>query len=105
MTVHLLPPPSSPTFRGSQWCIFRREHPLSSPPAAPGRGVAQLWSQRQRPSATCATWSGFHYRTFDGRHYHFLGRRTYLLAGAADSTWAVHLSPGALVRSLGTVSW
>ncbi|ELK05197.1 SCO-spondin [Pteropus alecto] len=55
--------------------------------------VAQLWSQRPRPSATCATWSGFHYRTFDGRHYHFLGRCTYLLAGAADSTWAVHLEP------------
>ncbi|KAF7482818.1 hypothetical protein GHT09_005838 [Marmota monax] len=55
--------------------------------------VGQLWSQRQRPSATCATWSGFHYRTFDGRHYHFLGHCTYLLAGAADSTWAVHLRP------------
>ncbi|XP_037691794.1 SCO-spondin-like [Choloepus didactylus] len=57
--------------------------------------VGQLWSQRQRPSATCATWSGFHYRTFDGRHYHFLGHCTYLLAGAADSTWAVHITPSA----------
>ncbi|KAB1276572.1 SCO-spondin [Camelus dromedarius] len=55
--------------------------------------VAQLLSQRQRLSATCSTWSGFHYRTFDGRHYHFLGRCTYLLAGAADSTWAVYLEP------------
>ncbi|GAB5568912.1 otogelin-like protein [Prionailurus iriomotensis] len=55
--------------------------------------VAQFWSQRQQPAATCTTWSGFHYRTFDGRHYHFLGRCTYLLAGAADSTWAVHLTP------------
>ncbi|XP_055461492.1 SCO-spondin [Psammomys obesus] len=55
--------------------------------------IGQLWSQRQRPSATCATWSGFHYQTFDGRHYHFLGRCTYLLAGAMDSTWAVHLRP------------
>ncbi|CAO2603537.1 Sspo, partial [Lemmus lemmus] len=55
--------------------------------------VAQLWSQRQRLSAICSTWSGFHYRTFDGRHYHFLGQCTYLLAGAVDSTWAVHLRP------------
>ncbi|XP_017177065.1 SCO-spondin isoform X4 [Mus musculus] len=55
--------------------------------------VGQLWSQRQRPSATCATWSGFHYQTFDGHHYHFLGQCTYLLAGAMDSTWAVHLRP------------
>ncbi|KAK2096850.1 hypothetical protein P7K49_025884 [Saguinus oedipus] len=67
----------------------------SSPaPLQPLAGaVGQLWSQHQRPSATCASWSGFHYRTFDGRHYHFLGRCTYLLAGAADSTWAVHLRP------------
>ncbi|KAM8818088.1 LOW QUALITY PROTEIN: SCO-spondin-like [Rhynchonycteris naso] len=55
--------------------------------------MAQLWSQCQRPLATCATWSSFHYRTFDRCHYHFLGHCTYLLAGAADSTWAVHLSP------------
>ncbi|GAB1290783.1 SCO-spondin [Apodemus speciosus] len=55
--------------------------------------VGQLWSQRQRLSATCATWSGFHYQTFDGHHYHFLGQCTYLLAGAMDSTWAVHLRP------------
>lgn len=55
--------------------------------------MARFWSQRQRPSATCATWSGFHYRTFDGRHYDFLGRCAYLLAGSADATWAVHLTP------------
>ncbi|XP_042533232.1 SCO-spondin-like [Dipodomys spectabilis] len=56
--------------------------------------VGQLRSQHQHPLATCATWSGFHYRTFDGRHYHFLGRCTYLLAGAVDSSWMVHLRPG-----------
>ncbi|XP_016050982.1 PREDICTED: SCO-spondin [Miniopterus natalensis] len=83
----------------SQACLScsSQQLPGSTPSPAllqplPG-AVAQLWSQRQRPLATCATWSGFHYRTFDGRHYHFLGRCTYLLAGAADSTWAVHLRP------------
>nr|XP_045016023.1 SCO-spondin [Jaculus jaculus] len=60
----------------------------------PVGAAGQLWSQRRQPLATCATWSGFHYRTFDGRHYHFLGRCTYLLAGAVDSDWAVHLAPG-----------
>lgn len=55
--------------------------------------MAQLWRQHQCSSATCATWLGFHYRTFDGRHYHFLRHCTYLLAGAADTTWAVHLTP------------
>ncbi|XP_078198084.1 SCO-spondin isoform X14 [Callithrix jacchus] len=75
----------------------------SSPaPLQPLAGaVGQLWSQHQHPSATCASWSGFHYRTFDGRHYHFLGRCTYLLAGAADSTWAVHLRPGDRCPQLG----
>ncbi|XP_053409722.1 SCO-spondin-like [Nycticebus coucang] len=84
----------------SQACLnCSRQHlPVSaSPPALlqPLAGaVGQLLSQRQRPSATCATWSDFHYRTFDGRHYHFLGHCTYLLAGTADSSWAVHLRPG-----------
>ncbi|XP_004594559.2 SCO-spondin [Ochotona princeps] len=63
--------------------------------------VGQLWSQHQRPSATCSTWSGFHFHTFDGRHYHFLGHCTYLLAGMADSTWAVHLRPGGHCRQPG----
>ncbi|KAK2507918.1 hypothetical protein MC885_019192 [Smutsia gigantea] len=49
--------------------------------------VAQLWRQHQRSSATCATRSGFHDRTFDGCHYH------PLLAGAADCTQALHLTP------------
>lgn len=82
-------------------CIQRLTHAVSCSGNASSEAllqplagaVGQLWSQRQRPSATCATWSGFHYQTFDGRHYHFLGRCTYLLAGAADSTWAVHLRP------------
>ncbi|XP_048069099.1 SCO-spondin [Ursus arctos] len=85
---------------GSSWACLScssRHLPGNAPAPAllqPLAGaVAQFWSQRQQPSATCATWSGFHYRTFDGRHYRFLGRCTYLLAGAADATWAVHLTP------------
>ncbi|XP_039109837.1 SCO-spondin-like [Hyaena hyaena] len=83
----------------SQACLScpGRHLPGSAPPPASLQplvgAVAQFWSQRQQPAATCTTWSGFHYRTFDGRHYHFLGRCTYLLAGAVDSTWAVHLTP------------
>ncbi|XP_068939311.1 SCO-spondin-like [Petaurus breviceps papuanus] len=56
--------------------------------------VGHLRSQHQGLSATCMTWSGFHYRTFDRRHYHFLGRCTYLLAGDTDAAWAVYLIPG-----------
>uniref|UniRef100_A0A8D2L3M7 SCO-spondin n=1 Tax=Varanus komodoensis TaxID=61221 RepID=A0A8D2L3M7_VARKO len=48
---------------------------------------------RPRPFATCAAWAAFHYRTFDGRHFRFHGRCAYVLAAAADGTWAVHLSP------------
>lgn len=89
------PPPPSPSFLLRDWVGVSPPGTVPSPALLqPLAGaVAQLWSQRQRPSATCATWSGFHYRTFDRRHYHFLGRCTYLLAGAADSTWAVHLEP------------
>ncbi|XP_012589306.1 PREDICTED: SCO-spondin [Condylura cristata] len=75
----------------------RQRGPGDAPSPAPLRplagAVAHLWSQHQRPSATCAAWSGFHYRTFDGHHFRFLGRCSYLLAGAADSSWAVHLTP------------
>ncbi|KAM7121113.1 LOW QUALITY PROTEIN: SCO-spondin-like [Molossus nigricans] len=85
--------------RGHSWqddhspaclCCSGQQLPGSTPSPAllqPLAGAAaQLWSHSQRPSATCATWSGFHYRTFDGCHYHFLGR-------CCDSSWAVHLRP------------
>ncbi|XP_006887346.1 PREDICTED: SCO-spondin [Elephantulus edwardii] len=65
----------------------------STPTLATLQPLAGVWGQLPHPSATCATWSGVHYRTFDGRHFHFLGHCTYLLAGAADSSWAVHLLP------------
>ncbi|XP_029943604.1 SCO-spondin, partial [Salarias fasciatus] len=42
-------------------------------------------------SATCSSWGGAHYRTFDRRHFHFQGGCTYLLASSADGTWAVYI--------------
>ncbi|XP_044534907.1 SCO-spondin-like [Gracilinanus agilis] len=83
----------------SSWPItggsFSPGNHLSPALLQPSPGVVgHLRSQRGGLSATCTTWSGFHYRTFDGHHYHFLGRCTYLLAGDADATWAVYLLPG-----------
>ncbi|CAG5895700.1 unnamed protein product [Menidia menidia] len=43
-------------------------------------------------SATCMSWSGAHYRTFDRKHFHFQGTCTYLLASSTDGTWAVYIS-------------
>ncbi|XP_071400243.1 SCO-spondin-like, partial [Centroberyx affinis] len=43
-------------------------------------------------SATCMTWGGTHYRTFDRKHFHFQGSCTYLLASSTDGTWAVYIS-------------
>uniref|UniRef100_A0A8D3EE01 SCO-spondin n=1 Tax=Scophthalmus maximus TaxID=52904 RepID=A0A8D3EE01_SCOMX len=43
-------------------------------------------------SATCMSWGGAHYRTFDRKHFHFQGTCTYLLASSTDGTWAVYTS-------------
>ncbi|CAK6975811.1 SCO-spondin isoform X5 [Scomber scombrus] len=43
-------------------------------------------------SATCMSWGGTHYRTFDRKHFHFQGSCTYLLASSTDGTWAVYIS-------------
>lgn len=43
-------------------------------------------------SATCMSWGGAHYRTFDRKHFHFQGTCTYLLASSTDGTWAVYIS-------------
>ncbi|TKS88049.1 SCO-spondin Precursor [Collichthys lucidus] len=43
-------------------------------------------------SATCMSWGGAHYRTFDRKHFHFQGSCTYLLASSTDGTWAVYIS-------------
>ncbi|KAK7881858.1 hypothetical protein WMY93_030267 [Mugilogobius chulae] len=42
-------------------------------------------------SATCMSWGGSHYRTFDRKHFHFQGGCTYLLASSTDGTWAVYV--------------
>uniref|UniRef100_A0A8C7VBG6 SCO-spondin n=1 Tax=Oryzias sinensis TaxID=183150 RepID=A0A8C7VBG6_9TELE len=49
-------------------------------------------SRAPRASGTCMTWGGAHYRTFDGKHFHFQGSCTYLLASSTDGTWAVYIS-------------
>uniref|UniRef100_A0A3Q2QHI6 SCO-spondin n=1 Tax=Fundulus heteroclitus TaxID=8078 RepID=A0A3Q2QHI6_FUNHE len=43
-------------------------------------------------SATCMSWGGTHFRTFDQKHFHFQGSCTYLLASSTDGTWAVYIS-------------
>ncbi|XP_072234960.1 SCO-spondin [Leuresthes tenuis] len=43
-------------------------------------------------SATCMSWGGAHYRTFDMQHFHFRGTCTYLFASSTDGTWAVYIS-------------
>ncbi|KAI9545246.1 hypothetical protein NQZ68_037826 [Dissostichus eleginoides] len=43
-------------------------------------------------SATCMSWGGAHYRTFDRKHFHFQGSCTYLMAASTDGTWAVYIS-------------
>uniref|UniRef100_A0AAY5L1M4 SCO-spondin n=1 Tax=Esox lucius TaxID=8010 RepID=A0AAY5L1M4_ESOLU len=43
-------------------------------------------------SATCLSWGGAHYRTFDRKHFHFQGSCTYILASSTDGTWAVYIS-------------
>ncbi|XP_029005418.1 SCO-spondin [Betta splendens] len=43
-------------------------------------------------SATCMSWGGAHYRTFDRKHFHLQGSCTYVLASSSDGTWAVYIS-------------
>ncbi|XP_056407686.1 SCO-spondin-like [Hyla sarda] len=49
-------------------------------------------SPRHRLFSTCVTWGGFHYRTFDGKHYNFHGDCMYNLASSIDANWAVFVS-------------
>ncbi|KAI5606502.1 SCO-spondin, partial [Silurus asotus] len=45
-----------------------------------------------KASATCMSWGGAHYRSFDRKHFHFNGGCTYVLAASTDGTWAVYIS-------------
>ncbi|XP_053322587.1 SCO-spondin-like [Spea bombifrons] len=56
--------------------------------------------------STCVTWGGFHYRSFDGKYFHFHGACAYNLASSTDGTWAIRISeercsgPGPCPRGL-----
>ncbi|CAI5789335.1 SCO-spondin [Podarcis lilfordi] len=68
---------------------------LLRPPSPTALLVTSARHRRHRhPFATCATWAGFHYRSFDGKHFRFHGSCAYSLAAASDGTWAVYLSAG-----------
>ncbi|KAJ8278768.1 hypothetical protein COCON_G00058340 [Conger conger] len=66
---------------------------LADSPSTPLRRGGVLGALRNpQGSATCLTWGGAHYRTFDRKHFHFLGSCTYIMASSTDGTWAVYLS-------------
>ncbi|XP_077160383.1 SCO-spondin-like isoform X2 [Paroedura picta] len=62
-------------------------------PSVPSAFLARLGHLRQ-PFATCMTWAGVHYRSFDGKHFRFHGNCTYTFAASSDGTWAVQVSSG-----------
>ncbi|XP_073720146.1 SCO-spondin isoform X2 [Misgurnus anguillicaudatus] len=70
-------------------CTYTLLPDMSSPLIRGGliRGVRD-----PQASATCMSWGGSHYRTFDRKHFHFQGTCTYLLASSTDGTWTVYIS-------------
>ncbi|XP_056155186.1 SCO-spondin [Lampris incognitus] len=56
------------------------------------RGGLLVNTRDPQGSATCMTWGGTHYRSFDRKHFNFQGSCTYLLASSSDGTWAVYSS-------------
>lgn len=75
----------------------RRHLPMAgeaSPQPSPAVSLRGAAARHRGPSASCLTWAGSRYRTFDGKHFHFSGECTYSLAAAADGTWAVSIAAG-----------
>ncbi|KAM4026917.1 LOW QUALITY PROTEIN: SCO-spondin-like [Anomaloglossus baeobatrachus] len=60
----------------------------------PFLSTALIGGPLYRLFSTCVTWGGFHFRTFDGRHYNFHGRCAYNLASSSEASWAVFVSGG-----------
>ncbi|XP_053120701.1 SCO-spondin-like [Hemicordylus capensis] len=75
----------------SELCLSCSYLPLPGGPPAPTALLVRP-GQHRRPFATCTTWAGFHYRSFDGKHFRFHGTCAYTLAAAPDGSWAIDIS-------------
>uniref|UniRef100_A0AAR2LHG3 SCO-spondin n=1 Tax=Pygocentrus nattereri TaxID=42514 RepID=A0AAR2LHG3_PYGNA len=71
-------------------CSYTLLPDSQSPPLLHGGILGGL--RDPKASATCMSWGGAHYRSFDRKHFHFQGGCTYVLASSTDGTWAVYIS-------------